>query len=334
MENRSNILIELKSISPALAEIVPVNPYTIPEGYFENLASEVLLIVTEEKPSGILGKIIQAPYEVPSNYFHKLPEQLVALVKSDEVSSVLPGKANNPYRVPQGYFNDLAGNILKRVKVEDHLSAKEELESLSPLLSTLDKKIPFSTPVDYFEDLTGNVLGGVKAIDDVNEELKNLSPVVASLKTADVYEAPTGYFDNFPALMLDKTKQHQPARVVSMTFRKKVLRYAAAAVVTGMILTAGFLFINRQSSTVAPGALAEAEEIIERETQTNVEGLSDDELVNFLDNQTAPLPDVLSAAATAEIDSEDVKIMLADIPDADLKQYLVEYSDGKEVLTN
>jgi hypothetical protein len=100
-----------------------------------------------------------------------------------------------------------------------------------------------------------------------------------------------------------------------------------------MIFTAGFLFINRPSS-VPSDTLAQTEEIIQRETQTNVEGLSDDELVNFLENQTAPLPDILSAAATAEIDSEDVKMMLADIPDAELKQYLAEYSDGKEVLTN
>jgi hypothetical protein len=323
MENRSDILSELRSISSTLAEIAPANPYKVPEGYFENLTSEVLLLVREETSSAVLGQIGETPYEIPSNYFEKLPGQLLALVKSDEVSSILPDKANNLYKVPEGYFDGLAENILHRVKAEGDISPKKELESLSPLLGKLDKKTPFSTPVGYFEHLTGNVLGGVKAV----------GTLLDSLKTANVYEVPTGYFEKLPLVVLNKAKQHQPARVVSMGFRKKALRYAAAAVVAAMIFTAGFLFINKPSS-VPSDTLAQSEEIIQRETQTNVEGLSDDELVNFLENQTAPLPDILSAAATAEIDSEDVKMMLADIPDAELKQYLAEYSDGKEVLTN
>lgn len=334
MENRNDILIELQSISPTLAEIVPVNPYKVPTGYFESLASELLQLVREEKRSAILINATKTPYEVPENYFKNLPEQILSLVKNDEASLLLSDKLNNPYKVPQGYFDGLADKVLKRVKAEESLSPKEELESLSPLLSKLDKKTPFSTPAGYFEDLTGNVLSGMKAVDLVNEELENLSPLMERIRTQNVYRVPTGYFESLPVVILDKAKQHQPARVVSMTFRKKVMRYAAAAVVLGMIITAGVLFMNRQSSSITPGTIAQAEEKIQQETQSKVEGLSDDELLNFLENQTAPLPEILNAAAIAEIDSEDVKMMLADIPDAELKQYLVEYSDDKEVLTN
>jgi len=334
MENRNDILIELQSLSPTLAGIDPVNPYKVPKGYFENLPLEIVQLVREEKQSAILLNAARNPYNVPDDYFKNLPEQILSLVRNDEASSVLPGISNNPYEVPQGYFEELAAKILKRVKAEGSLSAKEELESLSPLLSKLDRKAPFSTPEGYFEGLTGNVLGGMKPIDFVNKELENLSPLMDSLKTENVYTVPTGYFEELPVLILDKVKQHQPAKVVSMTFRKKVMRYAAAAVVVGMIITAGVLFINRQSSTITPGTIVQAEEKIQQETQSKVEGLSDDELINFLENQTAPLPDILSAASIAELDSEDVKMMLADVPDAELKKYLVEYSDDKEVLTN
>ncbi len=332
MEKRSDILFELQFISPTLAELAPVNPYAMPEGYFESLASNLLLLVKEDTYSTVLGENRQMPYQVPSKYFDKLPEQILSLVTSDKVPARLPAKPGNPYLVPQGYFDGLASNILQRVKT-DHLSAKEELESLSPLLSKLDKKTPLTIPVDYFENLTGGMLGGMKVIEDVHEELEILSPLLSTLKAVNVYEVPADYFETLPAKMLNKARERQPARVVSMTFRKKAVRYAAAAVVVAVIFTAGLLFMNRQNS-VPSDTLVQNDAVIEKQTQSNVEGLSDDELVNFLDNQTAPLPDILSAAATAEIDSEDVKMMLADIPDAELRQYLEEYSDGNEVLTN
>ncbi len=44
----------------------------------------------------------------------------------------------NPYSVPAGYFDGLAENVLDSIRNStDHLSAKEELASLSPLLSGL-----------------------------------------------------------------------------------------------------------------------------------------------------------------------------------------------------
>jgi hypothetical protein len=94
------------------------------------------------------------------------------------------------------------------------------------------------------------------------------------------------------------------------------------------------LFMNRQSSSVTPASIVQVEEKIQSETQSKLKGISDDELLNFMENQAFTLPDILSVAAADEIDDEDVRLMLADIPDAELKQYLVEYSDSKEVLTN
>ena len=332
MESRINILSELQSISPVVAKIGPINPYEAPKGYFENFASQMLELMKETEPSAVLMKASQNPYKVPENYFNNLPEQILLLVKNEEASDVLKDKANNPYQVPSGYFEGLADQILSRVKAQDQLSAKEELESLSPLLGKLDKKVPFTTPAGYFDDLTGNVVAGMKAIEFVNEELENLSPLMSSLKAENVYEVPVGYFDDLPISVLDKVKKNQPAKVVSISFKKRVMKYAAAAVVVGMIITAGLLFINRNPST-SSGAIVQNEEKIQQETQNNVKELSDDELVNFIENQTAPLPELLNLTASDDINSDDVKLMLADIPDAELQQYLVEYSDDK-ILTN
>jgi hypothetical protein len=335
MENRINILSELQYISPTVAEIVPVTPYQVPRGYFEDFASQMLRVIKEEQPSTILPNTNQNPYKVPEGYFETLPGMLLSRVKNEDQSSFLIEPSVNPYQVPQGYFEGLADSILLRIKATDVDSAKEELETLSPLLSKLDKTIRFSTPDGYFDELTGNVVAGTKAIDFVNQELENLSPLMSSLKTENVYNVPTGYFENLPEIILNRAKTQQPAKVVSMNFGRKIMRYAAAAIIAGIIITAGILLINKQDSPGGSNTIVQSEEKLQQETLEKLEGLSDDEINNFIENQTVGLPDFFNVATSAEIDSEDVKMMLADIPDAELKQYLEEYSDdAKEVLTN
>ena len=331
MENRRNILDELRSVGPTLAEIAPVNPYSVPAEYFEKFASQVLVLIKDEKASAVLGTQTQVPYQVPGNYFQVLPDKILALVKRHESSLVLPGKTGTPYMVPENYFDDLAGNVLARVKSNNPMSVQDELEALSPLLSKLDKRTPFSTPAGYFDAFGRDMMSSMSSDEPDEMQVENLSPLMTSLRSANVYEVPSGYFQNLPQLILRKVKNDAPARVVSMTFGRKMMRYAAAAVVAGVIFIGGWLLINRQGDTV-PGATVAQTEEIQRETQAKVEGLSDDELAGFLD-QTISVPDILVAAAVAEIDTEDVKMMLADIPDEELKKYLVEYGDEK-LLTN
>ena len=335
MENRINIISELQSISPTVAEISPVNPYQIPEGYFESFDKQILALAKEPQLSAVFLTPAINPYKVPSDYFDLLPEQILALVKNDDPTAVLKNKPANPYKVPEGYFENLAETVLRRVKAQQNdVSPQEEMQSLSPLLSNLDKRIPFAIPDGYFEDLSGNVVAGMKAVDFVNEELENLSPLMNSLRSENVYEVPAKYFDTLPANTLKRTKEQKPAKVVSMTLGQRVMRYAAAAVVMGVVITAAILFMNKQNPSVTPGAFAQVEERIQSETQSKLKGLSDDELLNFIENQTSTLPDIVNFALSDHIDDEDVRLMLTDIPDAELKQYLSEYSDENEVLTN
>lgn len=334
MENRINILSELQSISPTVAAIAPVNPYQVPEGYFEGLATQMLELTKEPEFSTVLKAATINPYKIPEGYFENLPEQILAVVKGDGASQLLESKTGNPYQVPGGYFESLAETILNRVKAQENLSPKEELESLSPLLSKLDKGIPFTVPQGYFDDLSGNVVAGMRAVDFVNEELENLSPLMMSLKNENVYEVPARYFEELPASVLSRVKEKKLAKVVSMSFGKKAMRYAVAAVILGIVITAGILFMNQRSASVPSGSIVQAEEKIQSDTQNKLKGLTDDELLNFIENQPTALPDILSIAAFDELDDADVRLMLADIPDAELKQYLVEFGDENDVLTN
>jgi hypothetical protein len=284
MENRNTILNELKEISPVVAQVGFQLPYEVPAGYFEGLAAQVLARVREE------------------------------------VSPVLPAKKDNPYEVPQGYFESFASNILKRIKADEAETAKEELEVLSPLLSALSKKNPFSTPEGYFEDLTDNAVSGAMAIDFVNVELENLSPLMNSLKGKNVYEVPAGYFEQLPQQVLERAKK-QPAKTVSMNFTRRVLRYAAAAVVAGLIITAAWLYMGRGGDKIDPAIVV-------------IENVSDEALQDFIENQTVnPAETAVITSANTEMNADDLQEMLADVSDDELIKYADQYG-SKDMITN
>ena len=374
MKNRVNILNELREISPVVAQIGDQNPYTVPAGYFEGLAGQVLQSIkadegntpvlpptinpyqvpqgyfnnlanellkrvkAEELTSPLLQQAKNNPYQVPADYFEGLAGQILQRVKADDIT-ISPALTNkNPYDVPQGYFDSLPATILNRIKAEQTDNASEELEMLSPLLSRIGKTTPFSMPAGYFDELSENAVAGAQAIEFVNGELENLSPLMTSLRNKQVYEVPTGYFEQLPGRVLDAAKVQQPAKVISISFARRVMRYAAAAVVAGIIGVAGWMYLGNHNSSVKHDSPTVAGFIPEQKKQ--LDSVSDDVLEKYLENQTAvpveTAPAATNTTANAEIDTNDMKDMLADVSDEDLQQYLEKYgsSVNKDVQTN
>jgi hypothetical protein len=288
MENSNPILNELMEISPVVRAIDKHSPYTVPAGYFDTLAVQVILRIAAEEKSG---------------------EDPVLQISKETI-----------YQVPEGYFGNLADSIINRIKEGDSVNAKDELERLSPLLGKIGKANPFSSPDGYFTDISDNIIAGVKAIDFVNEELENFSPVMAELKNKPVYMVPEGYFDTTPAIILQKAREQQPAKVISIGFRRKIVRYAAAAAVTGIIILTGYLY---QSKNVAPAT----------DIAAATAKIPDQEIENFLNNNTVSLTDTYADTinmATVEetgAASDDTKDLLADISDEELQKYVDQHSE-------
>ncbi|HEX6428027.1 MAG TPA: hypothetical protein VF008_10095, partial [Niastella sp.] len=313
-----------ESNTPVLPQAI--NPYQVPQGYFEGLADNILQRVKgEEANTPVLPKA-DNPYQVPQGYFEGLADNILQRVKGEESNTPVLPQAINPYQVPQGYFEGLADNILQRIKATATDNVSDELEIISPLLSQIDKKMPFSTPAGYFDELGENAIAGAQAIDFVNGALENLSPLMNGLRRMYVYEVPAGYFEQLPGEVLKAVKAQQPAKVVSMSFTRRVIRYAAAAVVAGLIITAGWLYLGNKtdSNGLPPKDVAK------------LDSISDEMLEKYLENQT-PTPAETSIAVTAsieEIDANDMKDMLADVSDEDLQQYIEKYSTEKAIQTN
>ena len=131
MSNNTHILNELKELNSGLPH-TSAPGYTVPAGYFENLAAQ------------ILSRIKALNTNDPKEELGYLSPMLANLEKT------------NPYRVSPGYFQGLGDEIMTRIAAEgmDHTSASEELESLSPLLSSLKKSNPYTVPEGYFEQLS------------------------------------------------------------------------------------------------------------------------------------------------------------------------------------
>lgn len=221
--------------------------------------------------------------------------------------------SNLPYQVPQGYFDGLAQAILRRIKT-DSFDARQEVETLSPLLAGLNKKMPFSVPDDYFTELSGNVVGGVKAIDFVHEELEIIPPMMQELRHKNVYSVPQGYFENLAASVLDKVKERKPAKVVSMNAGRRFMRYAVAAVIAGVIAIGGWLYFN--SSNTAEQQVAAAT----IETMSDDSKLSDEEMANYLETETLPI--AINTSAPEEMDATDIREMLSEATEDELQQFI------------
>ncbi len=283
MDNRTTILNELKDISPVVAAIGHEVPYTVPADYFNGL------------PQNILHKINMGEAETPAfPYLSKAPV----------------------YEVPAGYFDGLAATVLNRIKASSASSPREELAFLSPLLNQLEKKSPFTMPAGYFNELSDNVVSGVQAIEFVNEELENLSPLMRGLRDKNVYEAPARYFEKLPGEILGKVQQ--PGKVISISFRKRVVRYAAAAVVTGAIAVGGWLVLPHGKTDGGP----------------DIAKVSDQELENFLSDNTVALADAGTIVTNDTISEGDSKDLFANVSDEELQKYLEDHGGNANAVTN
>jgi hypothetical protein len=137
MSVNKEILNELMEISPLLAGLEKVNPFSVPAGYFEGL-----------------------------------DEHLLTMAKIDEKSPVLQTVTlKNPMQVPEGYFDTLAVSILSKIKAIETQSVDDELRGLSPMLYSLDKVNVYEAPTGYFDNLSEELLSKVSP----KEEAKVIS---------------------------------------------------------------------------------------------------------------------------------------------------------------
>ena len=229
----------------------------------------------------------------------KMKNRSTILEELKEISSVLIDiQPLNPYTLPRGYFENFPGLLKDRLKTSD----PDQF---------LDRQVaqPFGVPENYFDGLAGNILARIKA-EEKNPEIS----LPVNFPKTNPYTVPAGYFEEFSSSVLASLQPEKGARVVQGNFRRNFLRVAAAAVLGGIIFLSVFLYQQDK-----PG--------ITDSTLSKIDQVPLQELERYMDGQAAELPVGTlytneEEFASGELDAEDMKEFLSDIPDEALMQYL------------
>jgi len=216
----------------------------------------------------------------------------------------------NTYTTPPGYFDNLADEVISKIK----LPATEA---------------PFSLPpVQYFDGLADSILQKIKkenaipVLTEVQKELEETEPLLNSIPKVNVYSVPQGYFDTFS---VDLPSIKQPASVVPLRHPAVWIKYAAAAVIAGIIATGAWLFINGNNGA------SQSLYTFTTNYKQQLANVPDSEISEYLDN---PSPDADILSASQDINVTDTKSFLREllnnVSDKELQNYIKENDKGDE----
>lgn len=153
----------------------------------------------------------------------------------NELKSISPLLASfdkvNVFTVPDGYFETISDTVLICIAEEN------------PILKPLSTSVLNNTPENYFDNLADNILGKIKS--GSKFETKELPSVLSAISKNNLFEIPENYFENLPATILKKVTDNKPARVFTMSKNRFLIKYAAAAMITGAIALGIYKYSNQ-----------------------------------------------------------------------------------------
>lgn len=198
-----------------------------------------------------------------------------------QISPLLAGLPRHPvFYVPEGYFNALPQHILLKIN-------KEHTHS--------------NVPEGYFDNLADHIMHKIRETEATNIS-EELPPILASVSRENVHHVPAGYFDSLAQQITLKVVKPK-ARVISISVFSGFARYAAAAVITGILGLGLFSRLNNkpENYNMEP-VLANAETIIRSGSfETELNKLNEAEITEYLESYGHDVEAAILASA-AETD--------------------------------
>jgi hypothetical protein len=136
-------------------------------------------------------------------------------------------------------------------------------------------------------------------------ELETVAPLLNTIGRGNVYAIPAGYFEQ-----LDPVPARQEAKIVPFRKARRWMQYAAAAMISGILVTGAFLYTDTGNDLTGEKMDVPAE----------LNKVSAGELSSYLDN-----PDPAQVAVN-DI-TTDEKNNIKAVSDEELDQYLAEHAD-------
>jgi hypothetical protein len=183
MDVQNDISEELRLLSAVVAAISRQTPYEVPEGYFLDLSSRVLQLVSGQLVSGqhVRGERESKPltFSVPEGYFEDFAQQVLNRIRSgatmgvtadagdtmgvvadaggqgggDPYSSILTEAGRRtPYSVPNGYFEANVPLLCVARVINPYTVPADYFEGQAPLLAIAKSGNPYTVPAAYFDE--------------------------------------------------------------------------------------------------------------------------------------------------------------------------------------
>lgn len=187
---------------------------------------------------------------------------------------------------------------------------QDELLDISQTVAELTDKTPFNTPQpSYFEHFPKRIL---ERIQDLEEEPS--LDFLGNLDKEMPFKVPTGYFNQFkPVIPNENIKS---GKVIPF---RRILRYAIAASIAGLITVWGFMSDHKNASDSFSLVNMEA----------GIESISLDAYDSYLnEDAVSGIPDLpneesdMHATLLVEINKDVIKEILQEIPENDISLYL------------
>jgi hypothetical protein len=190
-----------------LKQVNTTNPFTVPNGYFDELNTHILSAV---KLDELKNTISPDCFTVPDGYFKTLGEHIQSRIAVEEFLAEEHG-----FTVPENYFEDLNSNVQSRIAVEELLTEEHG----------------FTVPENYFENLNTQIQSRLR----IEQALINAE---------DTFTVPEDYFNRLNKDILNQTVNQEIVKrknnVIRM-FSSTAFKYATAACVILMV-GAGVIF--------------------------------------------------------------------------------------------
>lgn len=245
----------------------------------------------------------------------------------------------NVYIVPAGYFEGLAAQVMNRIKALEATDAAADpiaigLSYLAPSFINISRQMPYAVPAGYFEGLADKVMELVRENNDylekesfgqsAKEELETLSPLLSGMKktmssrtghSGGPYTVPAGYFEN-----LTENRNKPAAKIVSFAHRNW-FSYAAAAVVAGVIVLAGLVYLSSRNNVDPVGQpYAWVKKSIKKVDKADI-----DAFVNLADEELSNQASV----AAIPVSPGEIKELMKDVSDKEIQDFLDTTPDAE-----
>ena len=208
----------------------------------------------------------------------------------NELKGISPEVAAVPYVnvfcVDEEYFDGIRAELQARIAADKKYVTND-----------------ISVPDGYFNSLARNILQKIRIEENISvtEEMEEISPVISEIGNTNIFKVPQGYFEQ-----LRFTAEVKTAKVVKMNPLRAVYKYAAAAVITGLIGISVINIVDNKNDTViqspfvqTAGAVKAGNEIIRKGSYENeFNTISDKDIEQYLTQNGQDVHAALVASST------------------------------------